>query len=375
MKTLKLLLACFLVLGLVSMLAAYQVLGPGIFPEKGKAAIAAGSEGSKLAEIKTRKLKVGVRNADLTGFIKRLGKDPKKRYEGMDPDFARAIAVAIFGTADPDTNIEWIEINADERFSKLTSGDTDVTLRTCTWTSKRDLTRDGYGFAFGPVYFYDGSNVLMAPDRLPVGGMYNISCGVGLSNCDQLKQLEADGKMPADWNIEDIPSDDAYDAFMVGSYTKDDGTTVTLHGVVGDGSILSGFKYDGIDENIPGAESWKLYFDSPFAKSPLAALVKEGDENWAEVVSYVFHVLVAAEEEGYTTSNLPPFDWGPTVPGLATGWARNVINKVGNYKEIWDENLGQYGSAFEPRGINELRRNGGLFYPPPFVRDAAYPNN
>lgn len=144
-----------------------------------------------------------------------------------------------------------------------------------------------------------------------------------------------------------------------------------------------------------------MYFPASIGKSPMGMVVKEGDQNWLELTRWVFNVLIAAEEAGYTSTNLPPDNWGPTIPGLnySTGearqsWAKDVIAAVGNYEDIWNRNLGKYGNTFmvvssKPdlpplnaspnakklwrpqtatvsRGINEVWTNGGLHYSAPF---------
>jgi general L-amino acid transport system substrate-binding protein len=385
-----------MVLGLVSMLAASPSLGMGKAPEKDKAAIAACIEGDKLATVKARGyLKVGIRNGVIKGFIEHItATGEPTTYDGMEPDLARAIATAIFGTGNPDKKIEYVEVGLGTRFSALhipegEEGQTDVTVRTVTYTSKRDMTRDGRGFAFGPIYFYDGTNVLVDPNR-PVVGTFNVVGADGASNLADLQRLK-DGEIPGEqwppnWDIVIVysttpesgdASKNTEQAFKNGTYTVPDwapgaGTTSTINGFTSDTAILSAFKV----ANLPGSVGWQLHFDVPFTKSPLAFAVAEGDENWLEVVRWVFYVLIAAEEEGYGLMNgprgLPPHDWGPTVPGLKKGWAKKVIQTVGNYKDIWDSNLGQYGDAFEPRGINNLYKNDGLHYPPPLIPDPGY---
>ena len=47
-------------------------------------------------------------------------------------------------------------------------------------------------------------------------------------------------------------------------------------------------------------------------------------------------------------------------------WAYNIIKLVGNYKEVFDRNLGQNTLLNLDRGLNNLYLNGGLLYSPPF---------
>ena len=58
-----------------------------------------------------------------------LGEDGK--WSGFDADFGRAIAAAVLG--DPD-KVEFVPLNAAERFTALQTGEIDVLIRNTTWT-------------------------------------------------------------------------------------------------------------------------------------------------------------------------------------------------------------------------------------------------
>ncbi|MNC81410.1 General L-amino acid-binding periplasmic protein AapJ precursor [compost metagenome] len=59
------------------------------------------------------------------------------------------------------------------------------------------------------------------------------------------------------------------------------------------------------------------------------------------------------------------------VPGMGAAlalddaWARHVLMQVGNYRQIFERNLGQESPLRLERGFNRLWRDGGLFFPPP----------
>lgn len=93
------------------------------------------------------------------------------------------------------------------------------------------------------------------------------------------------------------------------------------------------------------------------SKEPLAPAVRGGDEEWATLVRWVRHVLVLAEDDGVTRSSVgtipgqPPSDAarrlvsdkdarGAQVLGVRADLARNVIKAVGNYREMYERNLG-----------------------------------
>ena len=51
--------------------------------------------------------------------------------------------------------------------------------------------------------------------------------------------------------------------------------------------------------------------------------------------------------------------------GLSADWAVNIIGQVGNYEEVFEKNLGMSTPLKIARGMNQLYRDGGLFYIPP----------
>jgi general L-amino acid transport system substrate-binding protein len=50
------------------------------------------------------------------------------------------------------------------------------------------------------------------------------------------------------------------------------------------------------------------------------------------------------------------------VLGLDSDWGARVLRQVGNYREVWERNIGPLGVQ---RGLNLLWNQGGLQYAPP----------
>ena len=51
--------------------------------------------------------------------------------------------------------------------------------------------------------------------------------------------------------------------------------------------------------------------------------------------------------------------------GVSNDWAYNIIKQVGNYAEIFDNNVGPDTPLKISRGVNALWSNGGFQYAPP----------
>jgi len=105
--------------------------------------------------------------------------------------------------------------------------------------------------------------------------------------------------------------------------------------------------------------------------------VRQGDDQWYEIVKWTLNALIEAEEQGITQANVEGklASDSPTVKRLlgVTGdygkfmaldnrWAFNAIKAVGNYGEVFDRNFGPLKMA---RGKNALWSKGGLMYSAP----------
>ena len=117
------------------------------------------------------------------------------------------------------------------------------------------------------------------------------------------------------------------------------------------------------------------------SKEPLAPVVREGDDQWADIVTWSVYALIAAEELNITSSNIEQMLLSPAstsahyllgsegnngeLLGLSNKWSYNIISTVGNYGEIFDRHVGAGSIIGLERGLNGLWTNGGLMYAPP----------
>src|SRR6185295_18591342 len=79
--------------------------------------------------------------------------DDKGAWTGLDVDFCRAIAAAIFN--DP-AKVKFTPLSAKDRFEPLKSGEIDVLSRNTTWTLSRDAL-----FNFAGIIYYDGQGFIV----------------------------------------------------------------------------------------------------------------------------------------------------------------------------------------------------------------------
>src|SRR6202142_1213112 len=81
--------------------------------------------------------------------------DSQGNWTGLDVDFCRAIAAAIFNDAN---KVKFVPLSAKDRFTALQSGEVDLLARNTTWTRSRDSS---LGLNFAGVDYYDGQGFMV----------------------------------------------------------------------------------------------------------------------------------------------------------------------------------------------------------------------
>ncbi|MGG7519719.1 amino acid ABC transporter substrate-binding protein [Allorhizobium undicola] len=289
--------------------------------------------------------------------------DDKGEWSGIDVDYCRGIAAAVFG--DP-KKVKFASLSAKDRFPALQSGEIDVLTRNTTWTISRDTS---LGLNFRSVNYYDGQG-FMAKKSLNVKSATELS---GASVCVQqgtttelnmADYFKANGMQynPVVFEKESDATS-AFDAGRCDVYTTDQSGLYAIR-----------LKMKNPDENVVLPEV--------ISKEPLGPAVRQGDDKWFHLVSWVHYAMVNAEELGVTSKNADDLkaNGSPEVKrflgveeggkigtdlGVGNDWAYNIVKLVGNYGEVFDKNVGEGSPLKIKRGINALWSKGGLQYAPP----------
>jgi general L-amino acid transport system substrate-binding protein len=314
---------------------------------------------SRLDTVKSRgKLICGV-SGELPGFSF-VDKDGK--YRGLDVDVCRAIASAIFDNPDA---VEYRNLNAKERFTAVQTGEVDVLSRNTSWTLSRDTS---VGLEFAPVVFYDGQGIMVKKES-NIKSLKDlkdkaICTQTGTTNeqnlADQMRKLAIPYKPVV---FEDINT--AYATYAEGR----------CQAVTSDRSQLISRR-----TTLPQPNN-HIILNDVLSKEPLAPAVANGDSRWFDVVKWSIYSLINAEELGINSKNLAQFanSNDPDIKrflgkegnlgeglGLTNDFAARIVKHVGNYGEVYNRYLGP-GTPFNlPRGQNNLWKQGGLLYSPPF---------
>ncbi len=298
-------------------------------------------------------------NTGLPGFAYT---DEGGNWQGFDVDFCRAVAAAVLGNTD---NIKYVTATGKTRFTKLNANEGDVLWRNTTITFSRDVN---VKLTFVGVNYYDGQGFMVNKSL----GLNSASELDGASVCIQTGTT-------TELNLADYfrTNNMQYEAVTIENNEE------------ARANYLAG-RCDVYTTDASGLAATRSTFTDPdnhvilpeiISKEPLGPAVRQGDDQWADIVRWVYNAVVTAEEKGVTSANVDQMKNAndPEIKrllgtegsqgqelGLSQDWAYNIIKMVGNYGEIFERNLGASTPIKLERGLNALWTEGGLQYSPPF---------
>jgi general L-amino acid transport system substrate-binding protein len=320
--------------------------------------VAGSLQAATLDDVKSRGyVQCGV-TSGLPGFSQ---PDENGNWTGIDVDTCRAVAAAVFGSAD---KARFTPLTAKERFTALQSGEIDVLSRNTTWTLTRDAS---LGLNFTGVNYYDGQGFL-------------VSKSLGVDNAEQLDgaTICIQAGTTTELNLAD--------------YFRTKG--MKFNPLVFDTSeqTVSGFaagRCDVLTSDRSQLAALRSKLEDPssaitlpniISKEPLGPVVRQGDDEWFNIVKWALFVQINAEELGVTQANVAEMksstnpeiqrllgttgDMGEKL-GVPADFGFRIIQTVGNYGEMYDRNVGPDTPLGLDRGLNALWNNGGIMYAPP----------
>ena len=288
--------------------------------------------------------------------------DDAGNWTGLDVEMCRAVAAAIFGDG---SKVKFSPLSAKQRFTALSSGEIDILSRNTTWTMTRDTQ---LGLNFAGVNYYDGQG-MMVPTALGVKSATeldgaNICTNTGttteLNITDYFRSNNMSFNLIAFEKADEVVA--AYDAGRCDVYTTDRSGLAAQRG-----------KLTKPDSHVVLPEI--------ISKEPLGPVVRQGDDQWFNIVRWTLNALINAEELGITQANAKARLKGTENPaikrllgsegkfgeelGLSNDWALNAISAVGNYGESYERNVGPNTPLKLDRGVNALWSDGGILYAAP----------
>ncbi|PVH29484.1 amino acid ABC transporter substrate-binding protein [Pararhodobacter oceanensis] len=284
-------------------------------------------------------------------------------WQGFDVAICRAVAAAVL---DDPMAVNFVPTTGQTRFTALASGEIDMLARNTTWTLSRDVD---LGFTFVGVNYYDGQGFITNRE-LGVSSATELDGATVCIQTGTTTELNlADFFRANNMTYEPVPIEtnaEAQQQYLAGAcdtYTTD----------------ASGLAATRASFSAPGDH---VILPEIISKEPLGPLVRQGDDEWADIVRWTLNALVAAEELGITSTNLDQMTAGTDNPeinrmmgtegslgemlGLEADWAVRAIAASGNYGEIFAANIGEQTPVGLARGLNAQWTQGGLMYAPPF---------
>lgn len=289
--------------------------------------------------------------------------DDNGNWQGFNIDFCRALAAAAVKDAKAIKAIDyWLDA--------LVAKDVDVLHAGSTWTFSRDT---GQSVEFTGTNFYDGQGFIAHASA----GVKNLAeamaktdikvCAIGATSVALTNLEDFMKKNAVAWTVVPVQTmDGMWRAFFGGR------CDMALH----DRTALAGVHAGRLEDSRDF-----VVFPEVISKEPLSPAVREDDPKWRDLVAWVTYVTIAAEELGVNQANVEAMKATSANPdvrrllgadagigkdlGLDDEWAYRVIKQVGNYKDIFERNLGG-GSQFKlSHGLNAQWTDGGLLYAPP----------
>ncbi|MCR4264758.1 amino acid ABC transporter substrate-binding protein [Nitratireductor sp. ZSWI3] len=280
-------------------------------------------------------------------------------WRGLDVETCRAVAVAVLGDKDA---VDFVPLSGQQRIPALQTGEIDVLPRTLTWTLQRDA--NGINFTQPNYFEYTG---FMMPKSL---GIAKVEDMAGASVCVQTgsttEVVVNDVSTKHQLDLQPVVFDNtsaARQAFFSGR----------CDALITDAGALASVRAS----MAKNPDDYIIFPATPYVDA-LTPAVRQGDDQWLDIVRWSIQALIAAENFGITQANaeemlqsedpriarfLGTDPGNGTALGLKDDFAYQIIKALGNYGEMFDRNVGEHSPLKLERGYNALYKDGGLMFP------------
>lgn len=336
--------------------------GPGV---KGAPDLALGeavkAQGATLRTVRARRRLICGVNTGLIGFA---FTDNRGQWRGFDIDFCRATAAAVLGDINA---VRFVPLGSTERFTALQSGEVDVLWRNTSWTFSRDA---GNRLDFGSINYFDGQGFLVRKS-------------LGLKSATELNgaRICVQTGSTTELNVADFFRSKGLKYTPVVVDTEDQ-----AHAAYAKEAC------DALTADMSELAAVRAILDNPdthmllpevISKEPFGPVVRQGDDQWEDIIRWTLYATLLAEEFGITDKNVDEMRRSSANPevrrllgvepgfgkmlGLSDDWAYRAIKAEGNYGQIFERNIGRNSPLKLERGMNALwnAQKPGLMYAPP----------
>ncbi len=280
--------------------------------------------------------------------------DAQGNWTGLDVDFCRAIAAAIFNDT---SKVKFVALTAKDRFTALQTGDVDVLVRNTIWTLLRDTQ---LGLNATGINYYDGQGFIIHKSA-------KVNSALELDDATICVQQGTTNEL------------NLVDYFRANRMRLRTVTFAALDEAI---RAYETDRCNAFTTDASGLYSVRLKLARPddhvvlpeiISKEPLGPFVRHGDDQWFDVVKWVNFAMLNAEELNANKANVdeqmksenPEIkrllgaedNFGERL-GLTKDWVYRIVKLVGNYGEVFDRNVGQGSPLKIARGLNALWTKG-----------------
>lgn len=246
----------------------------------------------------------------------------------------------------------------------MQSGEIDMLSRNTTWTLTRDAS---LGLNFAGVNYYDGQGFL-------------VNKGIGVDDATQLDGATVciQAGTTTELNLADYFRAKGMEfkpiVFDTSEQTVQGFASGRCDVLTSDRSQLAALR-----SKLADPSSAKI-LPNTISKEPLGPVVRQGDDQWFNLVKWVLFTQINAEELGITMENVDEMlksdnpnvqrllgtdgDMGAKL-GVPADFGYKIVKQVGNYGEMYNRNVGPDTPLGLDRGLNALWTEGGIMYAPP----------
>ncbi len=285
--------------------------------------------------------------------------DPLGAWRGFDIDLCRAVAAAIF---DNPAKTQFVEIAAKERVNALQLGWFDLLVSAPPWTLSRDA---GQHVDYAGISFFDGQSFLVRRER-SFGSAKDLD---GVSIC--------------------VVQDTSYELDLADYFEARKFVAKPFGAFEEARAAYDGRQCDALTGDVSVLHAARAKLAAPdehavlpdlLSKAPRGPLVREDDQQWLKIVRWTLYAMINAEELNVSRTNADQSlksenshirrllgvdgDRGAGL-GLSANWAYRIVKHVGNYGDVFEQNLGPATPLRMERRQNALWSKSGLIFAPP----------
>ena len=282
-------------------------------------------------------------------------------WNGIDADLCRVIAQALLGD---NKKIQMVNVSPKNMQRALDENRIDVMLSVGAYSAKTEISRQALSAGF---LYYDHQMLMVHKDAPEDLNEYKGKKICISTDSDYYKNFD-------DYNWDNnlgmryltfSTLKEAKEAFLLNRCQMMTASGLMLHGILRD---------------LPGTNAKIL--PQQIALHPVYAYVQRDNAELRLALKWVFNALFVAEKYDINVQNLNFYSSNdnPEIRNLLGDdeqlwldlkvkphWVKEVISLFGNYRDIYDKDLGKDSDYNLKRSEGKLVKDGGTIYPLPFM--------